>query len=133
MNMSDTDEAAFTDAIQKRRLARQQKSQQRRKVTYQLLEEFDQFTQKRWATVKLLADHGFVEQSQKLAADVQILQDCCDANRALMGEHGHLGSCFCSEHHIYHQSMHMLQAVGAGSQSNIRALSFCVVNNCNSL
>ena len=101
--MSDTDESAFTDAIQKRRLARQQKSEQRRKVTYQLLEEFDQFTQKRWATVKLLADHGFVEQSQKLAADVQILQDCCDANRALMGEHGHLGSCFVQSHHILQQ------------------------------
>ena len=25
---------------------------------------------------------------------MQILQDCCDANRALMGEHGDLGSCF---------------------------------------
>lgn len=85
---SDDEAAAAAQAVaqQERRLARQQRAKARAQATCQLFEEFDQFTQKRWATVKLLAEHGFVEQSQRLAADVQILQDCCDANRALIGE-----------------------------------------------
>lgn len=71
---------------QQQRAGRRQRLDSLHSRTVELFEEFDQYTQQRWATAKLLADHGLLQQSKQLAAHVQVLQDHVTANAALMGE-----------------------------------------------
>lgn len=77
-----------------RRDARKAKLTQLVGTTATLFGDFEAVTAQCWATVQLLSGHGLEQQSRALAAHVQVLQSCCDANRELIGEHqltqGHL-------------------------------------------
>jgi len=84
-NESDGQESNASRLRQERRLARQQNLQRLQAKNAELFAHFDQITRKRWAFVKLVADHGYLEQSKKLEAHAKALQERCDANAALLG------------------------------------------------
>lgn len=87
-NLDSVHEAAEYRRRQQRRLARKQKAEKLLSTTARHFAEFEEFTKKRWAIVQLAADHGYVEHSKALAVHVQVLQDCVDANKALLGKLG---------------------------------------------
>lgn len=78
--------AAASQHSTKRRAARKAKITELFVTTASLFGDLAALTEGRWATVQLLTGHGLEQQSRRLAAHVQVLQSCCDANRDLLGE-----------------------------------------------